>query len=388
VCETASAQARVATHSCNTYGESTQSEGLCALDVRRSAARGVGWPGANGDHMPRRLLQRPSTLRLREFHGLYTTAPEMEACFRIIRRVAEAECTVLIVGESGTGKELIARALHAESGRRRAAFRAVNCATLSPTLLESELFGHVRGAFTGAVRDKPGLFTLADKGTLFFDEVAEIPLDLQGRLLRVLQEKSFLPVGGTRAVSVDVRVISATNKVLHEEVAAGRFREDLSYRIRVFPVYVPPLRDRSGDIEALVWHFVAELNKESSRRIKSISRAAMNILREYPWPGNVRELHSAIEYSFVVVDGPVLDVEHLTPDLRIEPLLSLGTARSPIQGDPERERLAAAMAKHEGRVGTAAAELGISRQTLWRKLYAYGLKQPRRSRRNATANRG
>src|SRR5213595_826395 len=178
----------------------------------------------------------------------------MEALFAKLRRVARAQCTVLVGGETGTGKELVARAIHAESPRRRAPFQAVNCATFSPTLLESELFGHVHGAFTGAVRDRAGLFALAHGGTLFLDEVAEIPLELQGKLLRVMQETTFVPVGATRPVTVDVRVISATNKALRREVAEGRFREDLSYRMRVVPLSLPPLRHRRGDVEALFWH--------------------------------------------------------------------------------------------------------------------------------------
>jgi two-component system response regulator AtoC len=333
-----------------------------------------------GCNMRSQPLRGPARLKLREFHGLYTASPEMEACFRIIRRVAEEDCSVLIVGESGTGKELIARAIHEESGRRKGPFRAVNCAGLSPTLLESELFGHVRGSFTGAVRDKEGLFTVADKGTLFFDEVSEIPLELQGRLLRVLQEKSFLPVGGTRPINVDVRIISATNKALHEEVAEGRFREDLGYRIRVFPLYVPPLRERRGDIDALFWHFVGELNQTSRRQIEGVTRVAMDILRRYPWPGNVRELHSAIEYSFVVIDGTILEVTHLSPDLRAEPLLKLAASPPRAKEDPERRRIVAAMEKHGGRIGEAANELGISRQTLWRKLSVLGLRDVQRRR--------
>src|SRR5881296_3758208 len=212
--------------------------------------------------MPHDILRRPADLRLRNFHGIYTVAPEMEALFVTLQRVARAHCTVLVGGETGTGKELVARAVHAESPRRKAPFQAVNCATFSPTLLESELFGHVRGAFTGAVRDREGLFALADHGSLFLDEIAEIPLELQGKLLRVMQEKTFIPVGATRAVTVDVRVISATNKGLRREVAGGRFRDDLSYRLRVVPLYLPPLRRRDGDVEALFWQFVSELNHQ------------------------------------------------------------------------------------------------------------------------------
>src|SRR5215467_2492822 len=202
------------------------------------------------------ILRRPYHLGLRSFHGIYSQAPAMDALFTRLRRIARASCTVLLGGETGTGKELVARAIHAESPRRKAPFQAVNCATFSPTLLESELFGHVRGAFTGAVRDRAGLFALADGSTLFLDEVAEIPLDLQGKLLRVMQEKTFIPVGGSRPITVDVRVISATNKSLRREVAEGRFRDDLSYRLRVVPLSLPPLRQREGDVEALFWHFV------------------------------------------------------------------------------------------------------------------------------------
>src|SRR2546428_11595742 len=217
------------------------------------------------------MVKPPPHLKLQSFHGIFTAAPEMEALFTKLRRVARAQCTVLVGGETGTGKELVARAIHAESPRRRAPFQAVNCATFSPTLLESELFGHVRGAFTGAVRDRQGLFALAHQGSLFLDAVAEIPLDLQGKLLRVMQEKTFIPVGATRPVTVDVRVISATNKILRHEVAAGRFREDLSYRLRVVPVFLPPLRERRGDIEALFWHFVDEMNGGGPRRIEGIT---------------------------------------------------------------------------------------------------------------------
>ena len=295
----------------------------------------------------------------------------MEDLFVTLRRIAQAHCTVLVGGETGTGKELAARAIHAESPRSRAQFRAVNCATFSPTLLESELFGHVRGAFTGAVRDRAGLFSLAHGGTLLLDEVAEIPLDLQGKLLRVMQEKTFVPVGDTRPVTVDVRIISATNKSLAREVAQGRFREDLSYRLRVVPVHLPPLRHRGGDVEALFWHFVDRMNHQGLRRITGVTRPAMDAIRSYPWPGNVRELRSAIEYAFVVGEGSTLDVADLTPELRGEP--EAGTSNQSL-AELERERIMAALTKHHGRRGAAAAELGISRSTLWRRLYAHRLR--------------
>jgi transcriptional regulator with PAS, ATPase and Fis domain len=312
------------------------------------------------------ILKRPGTLRLRNFHGIYTVAPVMQALFVTIARVARAQCTVLVGGETGTGKELVARAIHAESPRRRASFQAVNCATFSPTLLESELFGHVRGAFTGAVRDRSGLFSLAHKGTLFLDEVAEIPLDLQGKLLRVMQEKTFVPVGATRPVTVEVRVISATNKLLRREVSSGRFRDDLHYRLQVVPLNLPPLRDRPGDVEALFWHFVDEMNVEGLRRIEAVTRTAMDAIRSYAWPGNVRELRSAVEYAFVVGQGPVFDLADLTPDVRGE-----GLSGATSFADAERERMLAALTRHNGRRGAAAAELGISRSTLWRRLYSH-----------------
>jgi transcriptional regulator with PAS, ATPase and Fis domain len=312
------------------------------------------------------ILKRPGALRLRNFHGIYTVAPVMQALFVTVARVARAQCTVLVGGETGTGKELVARAIHAESPRRRTSFQAVNCATFSPTLLESELFGHVRGAFTGAVRDRSGLFSLAHKGTLFLDEVAEIPLDLQGKLLRVMQEKTFIPVGATRPVTVDARVISATNKLLRREVSGGRFREDLHYRLQVVPLHLPALRDRPGDVEALFWHFVGEMNGEGLRHIEAVTRTAMDAIRSYAWPGNVRELRSAVEYAFVVGEGPVFDLADLTPDVRGE-----GLSGATSLADAERERMLAALTRHNGRRGAAAAELGISRSTLWRRLYAH-----------------
>src|SRR5436305_1612456 len=321
--------------------------------------------------MRRDILRRPTALRLRSFDRFYTVAPEILALFVTLRRVARAQCTVLLEGETGTGKELIAKAIHAESPRRTALFQEVNCATFSPTLLESELFGHVHGAFTGAVRDRAGLFALADEGTLFLDEVAEIPLELQGKLLRVMQEKTFIPVGATRPVTVDVRVISATNKALRREVAEGRFREDLSYRMRVVPLSLPPLRHRQGDVEALFWHFIDEMNQGGLRRVMGVTRAAMDAIRSYTWPGNVGELRSAVEYAFVVGEGPVLDVADLTPELRGEPPPGISSGSL---ADIERGRILAALARHHGRKAAAAAELGISRTTLWRKLYAHRLR--------------
>lgn len=323
--------------------------------------------------MRRDIVKHPSSLALQNVHGIYTRAPEMQPLFRLMERVAQTECTVLVRGETGSGKELVARAIHALSRRGRGPFRAINCATFSPTLLESELFGHVRGAFTGAVSDHPGLFKQADGGTVFLDEVAEMPLEIQARLLRVLEDRTFAPVGGTKAVTVDVRLISATHKALRREVAAGRFREDLMYRIRVVPLFLPPLRQRTGDIEALVWHFIDQCNEHGLRRVEAVSRAAMDALLDYSWPGNIRELRNVIEHAFVVGEGAVLDMQDLTPELRGEPPPGEEQATEKSLQQIERERIVAALTKHRGRKAQTATELGISRSTLWRKLYEHRL---------------
>ena len=321
-------------------------------------------------HMRRDVIARPNATALECFHGLYTQAPEMRQLFRLVERVARTDCTVLVRGESGSGKELVARIIHDLSARARHPFRAVNCATLSPTLLESELFGHKRGAFTGAVSDHQGLFKQADRGTLFLDEVAEMPLDIQARLLRVVEERVFVPVGDTKPTRVDVRLVSASNKALRREVAAGRFRDDLRYRIRVVPLFLPPLRQRTGDIEALAWHFIDGFNEQGLRAVEAVSRAAMDAFLVYPWLGNVRELRNVIEYAFVVGEGAVLELSDLTPELRGEP--PPGEPPTPLV-EQERQRILAALAQHNGRRGAAAKELGISRSTLWRKLHEHRL---------------
>src|SRR5690606_17573215 len=227
------------------------------------------------------------------------------------RRVARTEASVLLRGETGTGKELAAQAIHALSPRAGKPFKAVNCATLTPELAASTLFGHLRGSFTGAVSDRRGLFAVADGGSVFLDEVAELGLDIQGRLLRVLPERDIVPVGGTDAKSVDIRLITATHKSLREEVEARRFREDLMYRIRVVPIFIPPLVERTGDVEALTWSFIDEFNQRyqpqegradghGGRRIEAIAGDVYDMLMGYPWPGNVRELRNVIEYAFAV----------------------------------------------------------------------------------------
>lgn len=240
------------------------------------------------------------------------SSPKMQELFKVIERAANSRATVLIRGESGCGKELVARALHFNSSRAAKPFVAVSCAALTETLLESELFGHEKNAFTGAATQKPGRFELANQGTLFLDEVGEIPPPLQVKLLRVLQEREFERVGGTKSIQVDVRLLAATNKNLEKAVKDGEFREDLYYRLQVIQVFVPPLRERSEDIPALIEHCLRKFNRENGRDVKSISKEAIELLIRYNFPGNVRELENAIERAVVMADPGATQI---TPDL-------------------------------------------------------------------------
>ena len=306
------------------------------------------------------------------FHGIVTREPVMLAVFDMVRNVGETDATVLVRGESGTGKELVARAIHACSHRAEGPFVAVNCGALTPTLLESELFGHKRGAFTGAHADREGIFAQADGGTLFLDEVAELPIDLQVKLLRVLQERTFVPLGGTKPQTVDVRIVAATHKALREEARAGRFREDLMYRLRVVPIFLPPLRERPRDIELLLRDLIAVHTASGPRRVERIAPDAMRALLEHTWPGNVRELMNVVAYACAVGRGPEVSLAELPPELRElrvsppEPTDSSADARS---AAAVRQALAAT----DGDLEAAAALLGISRVTLWRRRKRYGI---------------
>jgi len=306
----------------------------------------------------------------KEFHGLVSRDAAMLRSFQTIRNVAETDATVLIRGESGSGKELAARAIHLESHRSNGPFVAVNCAALTLGLLESELFGHVRGAFTGAVKDRKGLFEQADGGTLFLDEVAELPLEMQSKLLRVLEERVVTPVGASKEMRVDVRVVAATHRALRTEVSAGRFREDLMYRLRVVPVFLPPLRERRGDVEALFRFFLRQFNKRGPRHVEVISPEAMRALLTYPWPGNIRELRNVVEYAFAVGRGAELLFEELPPEFGEERAEGLAAEE---EEQTERERIREALQLEGGKVGSAAERLGMSRATFWRKRRKHGL---------------
>ncbi len=249
------------------------------------------------------------------FHNMVGKSTKMQVVFDVIKKIADYKTTVLITGESGTGKELVAKALHYNGARKNAPFIAVNCGGIPENLLESELFGHAKGAFTDAIRAKKGLFEEADGGTLFLDEIGDLPLTLQVKLLRVLQDEEVRPVGATNVVKVDVRIVAATSKDLEREVKRGSFRKDLFYRINVLRISLPPLRERREDIPILVEHFIEKFNARLGTKIKGISPECMQLLMDYPWPGNVRELENVMERTMVLAEGEVIQREDLPPYL-------------------------------------------------------------------------
>ncbi|MBW2023663.1 MAG: sigma 54-interacting transcriptional regulator [Deltaproteobacteria bacterium] len=300
--------------------------------------------------------------------------PKMREIFAFLPDIAESDSPVLIEGPTGSGKELFARAIHTLSTRRNGPFVAINCGALPDTLLESELFGYTKGAFTGATRDKPGRFLLADKGTLFLDEICNTSLAFQADLLRALEEGEFTPLGHTKSLKADIRVVAATNRNLKQMVKEGTFREDLYYRLNVVRINLPPLRERKEDIPLLVEHFIHKYNLLKGRAIMGVSQEVMALLLIYPFPGNIRELENIIEYSYILCKGPTINVEHLPSDVR-----EWATAH-PITRPPrgslamqEATRIQEALEKCGGNRIAAAKELGISRTTLWRKIKKYGL---------------
>jgi transcriptional regulator with PAS, ATPase and Fis domain len=309
------------------------------------------------------------------FQGILSRSPAMRDVFQIISNAAETEATVLVRGESGAGKELVAKAIHDLSARHSAPFLAINCAALSSNLLESELFGHVRGAFTGAIKDHSGLFQRAHGGTLFLDEVAELPLELQAKLLRVIQERNYIPVGGDRSIEVDVRLVAATHRSLREEVKSGRFREDLMYRLRVVPIFIPPLRERREDISLLIWHFINQHNAANFRKIEKIEPEAMRVLLDYAWPGNIRELHNVVEYAFAVGRGTTLRLSELPPEFREPvPVIDKRIKQSaPMSKEQKMAAIRQALEQSNGMVTPAAEILGVSRATFWRMRKLYGI---------------
>ena len=312
------------------------------------------------------------------FENIIGTSPAMQEVFATIRQVAPSRATVLIQGESGTGKELVARALHQCSPRAEGPFIPVHCASLAPTLLESELFGHEKGAFTGAQERRRGRFEMADGGTLFLDEIGEIDASLQVKILRVLEERKFERVGGTETVSVDVRLVAATNRDLKQKVADGTFREDLFYRLYVVNLALPPLRDRDGDIVLLARHYLKALAAENGKKGITLTPEAMDALVAYPWPGNVRELRNVIERMVVLCAGDQLTVRDLPAALRGMPGRAGPASRAGrVLRDAERQLIEEALRRHKDNKTQAALDLGISRRTLHRKLNEFGLRNPR-----------
>ncbi len=312
------------------------------------------------------------------FSGLIGRSRSMLQTFHLIENLEESDATVLLTGESGTGKEVVARALHVHSQRRNKPFVAVNCGALPGELLESELFGHVRGAFTGAVRDRVGRFEAAGGGTIFLDEVGDLPLPLQVKLLRVLQERSFERVGESTGRESEARVIAATNKNLRREVDEGRFRDDLYYRLRVVPIEIPPLRERREDIEPLARHLLVRVNSRHNRNLR-LSPDALESLLQYRWPGNVRELENALEYAVAVTRGDTIHLQHLPAEVRESGSAATGetppsAAEAPPDADSgERQRIVETLQAHQWRRADAARALGMSRTTLWRKMRELGL---------------
>jgi DNA-binding NtrC family response regulator len=314
-----------------------------------------------------------------EFKSIVGTSRAMEGVFSIVRKVADTEATVLITGESGTGKELVARAIHSGSSRRAGPFIAVNCAAIPRDLLESELFGHVKGAFTGAIRDKDGKFQLADGGTIFLDEVGDLPLELQPKLLRVLQERVVEPLGGTSLQKIDVRVVAATNADLEKGIAEGRFRDDLYYRLSVIPLQLPPLRERVEDIGLLVRYFCAKFGGSGV----SFSKEALERLQLYAWPGNVRELENTVERLLIMREGDRVGLDELPEKIRSTAARPEGgVLRLPPGGYPleqlEREVVLEALTRCDWNQTAAARFLRIPRHTLIYRMEKYQITQPGR----------
>jgi DNA-binding NtrC family response regulator len=310
-----------------------------------------------------------------ELGGVIGRSPAMVEVYKTIARVASGHSTVLVLGESGTGKELVARAIHQHGPRRAEAFVAVDCGALSETLLESELFGHVRGAFTGAVGEKRGLLTEADRGTIFLDEIGDVTPALQAKLLRVLQEHQVRPVGGTEWRTVDVRVIAATNRDLAAAVAAGRFREDLYYRLKVVSIALPPLRERREDIPLLVDYLVRRAARQCRKAITGVTESALALLMAYHWPGNVRELAHALERGVALAQQEVVTAEDLPAELQ-GPVSAAATASAPDRptlSELKRHYVRSVLEENGGNVSRAAAVLGVDRRSLYRMLQRYGI---------------
>ncbi len=310
-----------------------------------------------------------------EYRNIVTRSSRMREVLEMIEQVSKSNATVLIRGESGTGKEIVANAIHYNSPRASKPFVIVNCAALPEELLESELFGHEKGAFTGATRKKEGRFEWADGGTLFLDEIADFPLSTQVKLLRVIQTREFERVGGRQTIRVNVRIIAATNKNLEKEVAEGRFRDDLYYRVNVFPIFLPPLRERKEDVTLLADHFLKKYSAANLKEIRRISTPAIDMLMSYHWPGNVRELENCIERAVLVCNEGVIRAQHLPPSLQTADAshTKYPGALPDAVADVEREMIMEALKTTKGHQGKAAKLLGLTERILGYKIQKYGI---------------
>lgn len=334
------------------------------FEILRAATLPIGLAIENGlifEHIRRKAAGRNGPV---DFEGIITNSPRMHEVLSLIRKVLNVPTRIFIYGESGTGKELIARALHYNSARQDKPFIAVNCAGFPETLLEAELFGHVKGAFTGATSDRAGLLEAADGGTLFLDEINSMSSNLQLKLLRFLQDQTFFKVGATASKQVDVRIIAATNQIIEEKIREGSFREDLYYRLNVIKIDLPPLRDRKEDIPLLVRYFIQKYNKKFDKTVRSISEKALLILMKYPWPGNVRELENIVERAVIMAEGTDLAPTDLPPQIAS----SLRHEADWTLERFEKDHINTVLSLTKGELKKAAQLLGINQSTLWRKL--------------------
>ncbi|MDH3328225.1 MAG: sigma 54-interacting transcriptional regulator [Desulfobulbaceae bacterium] len=309
------------------------------------------------------------------FQGIIGNSQPMRKIFDLATSAAQSEAPLIIYGESGTGKEILASAIHQNSQRREGPFIKVNCAALNENLLESELFGHVKGAFTGADYSRVGRFEASNGGSIFLDEIGDLPLTTQTKLLRVLQEKEIERVGDHRPIKIDVRIIAATHKNLHQLIRKGIFREDLYYRIGVIPIELPPLRDRQSDILLLVESYIQKIRERTQKPIEGITKNALDLLLQHPWPGNIRELINVIEYAFVICPGGLIEPEHLPASLRQKISKLSGYQGDGVQDffDGRRQQLILALEKTGGNQSKAAEILGVSRVTIWKWIKKYGI---------------
>jgi PAS domain S-box-containing protein len=344
------------------------------------------------DRLDQEVIQLSRQLETEDgFYGIIGSSAAMQGVFDVIGKVAMSDAPVVIYGESGTGKDLVARAIHQAGSRKERPYIQFNCAALNESLLESELFGHTKGAFTGAYRHRIGRFEAANGGDIFLDEIGDIPLSVQVKLLRVLESKQFERVGDNAPINVDVRIISATNKNLEELIAQKRFREDLYFRINAIAIHLPPLRERAQDIPLLVSSFIRKHQKNSGKRITGLTRSAMELFIAYPWPGNVRELKSVLDYAFILAEEGMISTDHLPPHMMDRPANFASvpvpaevpekpdvprqmTYFKDVKEDPVQKReLIDALRRTNGNQSQAARLLGINRVTVWNRMKKYGI---------------